>query len=103
MGRKVDDLAVREALYNVVRDIPPGKVMTYKSAGEACTPYLTARQVGQLMACCDPDLPWWRIVGSGGSFPVSKRDPRLGQIQKEMLIQEGALSGAKLLPDAWSH
>jgi alkylated DNA nucleotide flippase Atl1 len=101
VGRKVDQVAVREALFQVVRDIPPGKVMTYKSAGEACVPFLTARQVGQIMAHCEPDLPWWRVVGSGGTFPVGKRDPRLAELQKEHLTREGAITKIKIDPDAF--
>lgn len=101
MAKRVDDLNVRDALFEVVRAIPRGKVMTYKSAGEACTPYLTARQVGQIMARCDPDLPWWRVVGSGGSFPVGKRDPRLMELQKEHLRDEKSLTGTRINKEAY--
>ncbi|PYV83390.1 MAG: cysteine methyltransferase, partial [Acidobacteria bacterium] len=54
-----------QQVYRVVRQIPPGKVLTY---GQIATlvgaPYL-ARQVGWAMHGCPPWLPWQRVVGAG--------------------------------------
>jgi alkylated DNA nucleotide flippase Atl1 len=50
----------------IIRAIPPGEVMTYAEvAREAGSPG-AARAVGGVMARCDDDVPWWRVVASNG-------------------------------------
>lgn len=78
-------------VYELVRQIPFGKVVSYGQI--ACMlgrPY-AARQVGWAMRCCPDDLPWQRVVkadGSiaGGMFP---------EIRKAFLESEGV----EFLPD----
>jgi alkylated DNA nucleotide flippase Atl1 len=56
------------AVHDVVRTIPPGRVMSYGDVAE----YVGAggpRQVGQVMARSDGELPWWRVIRSDGSPP----------------------------------
>lgn len=55
-----------DAVYEVVRAIPPGVVLTYgEVAAEAGRPG-AARAVGTAMAASDGDVPWWRVVAADG-------------------------------------
>jgi len=54
-----------EAVYDVVRALPPGAVATYgEVASEAGFPG-AARAVGNLLRR-SAGLPWWRVVAAGG-------------------------------------
>ncbi|GAA3342154.1 hypothetical protein GCM10017714_29270 [Curtobacterium pusillum] len=53
----------------VVRLIPPGRVMTYGDVAAALGSR-ASRAVGKVMAHEGADLPWWRVVRSGGLPPV---------------------------------
>ncbi|PZF15255.1 cysteine methyltransferase [Curtobacterium sp. MCPF17_011] len=53
----------------VVRSIPPGHVMTYGDVA-AVLGSRASRAVGKVMAHEGSDLPWWRVVRSGGLPPV---------------------------------
>ncbi|MBW3667366.1 MAG: MGMT family protein [Actinobacteria bacterium] len=68
-----------EAVIEVIRDLVPGEVVTYgEVAAEAGHPG-AARAVGNLLRVAGEDLPWWRIVGSGGRLrsPDPVRQARL--------------------------
>jgi alkylated DNA nucleotide flippase Atl1 len=57
------------AVAEVVRLIPPGHVMTYGDVAAALGSR-ASRAVGKVMAHEGSDLPWWRVVRSGGLPPV---------------------------------
>lgn len=79
-----------ELVYQFVRLIPPGKVVTYGQAADLITrANLTARQVGSAMRWAPADVPWHRVVGAGGRLPVGKRDPQIKMLQLELLRAEG--------------
>ncbi|MDO5285960.1 MAG: MGMT family protein [Actinomycetia bacterium] len=52
----------------VVRLVPAGRVVTYGDVAELLG--TGPRTVGRLMACCAPDLPWWRVVSASGQLPT---------------------------------
>lgn len=53
-------------VYEVVRSIPAGEVLSYgEVAAEAGRPG-AARAVGRIMATSDGALPWWRVVTASG-------------------------------------
>lgn len=79
-------------VYDVVRAIPPGKVMTYGQVADATNGMsVTARQVGTAMRYVPDGVPWQRVVGVGGNLPIAKRSPEAKQRQKALLLQEGAV------------
>ena len=79
-----------EAVYAVVRTVPPGRVVTYgQVAGLVEGVAVTARQVGGIMNVSPPDVPWQRVVGAGGHLPIGKRSPALKSRQRELLESEG--------------
>ena len=53
-------------MLSVVRSLAPGDVVTYgEIAAEAGSPG-AGRAVGNVMAHCPDDVPWWRVVTSTG-------------------------------------
>ena len=57
-----------EHVLEVVRSIPPGRVMTY---GDVAATLGTrgARAVGTVMARHGSDVPWWRVIRASGLAP----------------------------------
>ncbi|MCE9557781.1 MAG: MGMT family protein [Armatimonadetes bacterium] len=79
-----------EQVYEAVRQIPAGRVASYKQVGQMTHTYFTARQIGRIMFhAAGIDLPWWRVVGSDRSLPIGKRDARLYLEQRKLLEAEG--------------
>jgi alkylated DNA nucleotide flippase Atl1 len=63
----------REHVLEVVRSIPPGRVMTYGEVA-ATLGSRGARAVGTVMARYGSDAPWWRVVRAGGLAPRGHED-----------------------------
>jgi methylated-DNA-protein-cysteine methyltransferase-like protein len=90
-----------QRIYAIVRDIPPGKVMTYGQiadmVAEDCTAPVPAVQVGRAMHASTwyaPDLPWWRVIGRQGDYGVLRK-LRVSLRQREQLAAEGVLPDAE--------
>lgn len=84
-----------QRIYEIVRSIPRGKVMTYGQiaalVGDIARGPVPAIQVGRAMAASEryaPDLPWWRVIGRVGEFGVL-RILRLSKVQRDLLAEEG--------------
>jgi methylated-DNA-protein-cysteine methyltransferase-like protein len=61
------------AIWALVRRVPPGRATTYGLLAEAQLidqpkrrRTMAARAVGQAMARCPDDVPWWRVVHADG-------------------------------------
>ncbi|MGU3411838.1 MGMT family protein [Microbacterium sp. M1A1_1b] len=70
------------AVADVVRSIPSGRVMTYGDVA-AVLGSRASRAVGKVMAHEGSDLPWWRVVRSGGMPPVRHEARALEQYRVE--------------------
>lgn len=57
----------REAVYEIVRRIPAGRVMTYGQIAEVLGDGYTARTVGFAMHGADDDTPWHRVINAQGA------------------------------------
>ena len=55
-----------DEVWEIVREIPPGKVMNYGGVARLLTRPLSARAVGWAMADCPDDVPWHRVVNVQG-------------------------------------
>ena len=87
----------RQQVYELVREIPRGRVMTYggiashipQPTGIDPLAYkkIRARWVGYAMKSCPDDVPWWRVINSKGQISVSEGHGP--QIQPLMLEEEG--------------
>jgi methylated-DNA-protein-cysteine methyltransferase-like protein len=57
------------AVWALARRVPPGRATTYGMLAEAHYGVVKgARGVGQAMARCPGDVPWWRVVHPDGSM-----------------------------------
>lgn len=81
-----------KAVLAVVRQIPPGRVMTYGLVAEVVADALEAagepprggpRQVGAVMARHGGGVPWWRVVRADGTAPEHKASRALEALRSE--------------------
>jgi methylated-DNA-protein-cysteine methyltransferase-like protein len=89
--------AFDQKVYEIVRAIPRGKVMSYGWIGRLIPPpqgmdggayeKVRARWVGYAMAMCPDDIPWHRVINAAGR--VSERPGYGGAKQRVLLEQEG--------------
>ncbi len=63
----VNDKIYRERVYEIVRKIPVGKVMTYGQLAIVLGEGYTARTVGYVMHASDEGVPWQRVINSQGT------------------------------------
>ena len=80
------------ALYEIVKRIPKGRVITYGQLARAAKLRGGAREAGHALAACPQGqgIPWHRVVGAGGRLLV--REP-YASLQRQLLGAEGALAG----------
>lgn len=80
------------AVLDVVRRIPPGRVMTYGLVAEVVADTLVAaggtarggpRQVGTVMARHGSSVPWWRVVTADGRLPAHAVGRALASLRAE--------------------
>ncbi len=86
-----------ERIYDIVREIPYGKVMTYGQIGDmvwdVCPGPVPAITVGRAMAASGryaPDLPWWRVIGRATGKGVLRK-LSLTREQRDLLAREGVV------------
>ena len=78
-------------VYEIVAQIPFGRVTTYGQIAVLLGAPQSARQVGWAMRRCPDQLPWQRVVMADGSVTGGEYAP----IRRAMLEQEGV----PFLPD----
>jgi methylated-DNA-protein-cysteine methyltransferase-like protein len=88
-------------VWDLVRQIPYGKVATYGQIALKLPPPMGVefetykafgpRWVGGAMAACPDDVPWQRVINSKGE--ISQRPG--AQKQKELLLEEGVVFNEK--------
>jgi methylated-DNA-protein-cysteine methyltransferase related protein len=92
-------IAFKNLVWNLVRQIPPGRVASYGQIANFIPPppgvdppdYLAfgARWVGSAMASCPEDVPWQRVINSQGK--ISLANPEAAQHQRQLLEEEGVI------------
>jgi len=92
-----------ERVYAVVRRIPRGRVATYGQVALLVGVPRGARAVGWALSGIgerSADVPWHRVVGSGGRISLDGRHS--GLVQRRRLRQEGVrFRGGKVDPRCW--
>jgi methylated-DNA-protein-cysteine methyltransferase-like protein len=75
LGSSVEEHPALQAIWDVVAQIPRGKVTTYGDVAQAAGLPGRARQVGYALRHSPDDLPWYRVLGAGGRivFPPGSR------------------------------
>jgi methylated-DNA-protein-cysteine methyltransferase related protein len=76
-------------LYELVKRVPKGRVVTYGQLARVARLPGGARAAGHAMAACPrgQNIPWHRVVAAGGRIAV--REP-FGSLQRRLLEAEGA-------------
>lgn len=67
-----DSPGYRERVYEIVRSIPSGRVMTYGQLAEILGEGYTARTVGFVMHAADESVPWQRVINAQGGCSTGR-------------------------------
>lgn len=69
----VDDRNYRERVFEIVRRIPAGRVMTYGQIADILGEGYTPRTVGFVMHAADEEtVPWQRVINSQGACSTGR-------------------------------
>jgi methylated-DNA-protein-cysteine methyltransferase-like protein len=88
-----DVIIFNNQVWEIVRQVPPGRVTTYGQISKMIPPpgdlpqrsydAFGPRWVGGAMAACPEDVPWQRVINSQG-----KISPRPGLEEQRLLLEE---------------
>ena len=91
----VDEQSYREKVYEIVREIPVGRVMTYGQIAAILGEGYTPRTVGHVMHAADTEnVPWQRVINSQGACSTGKMTVPVN-LQQQILEAEGVEFDAK--------
>ncbi len=78
-----------EKVITIIKQIPPGKVMTYGQIASLAGSPRGARQVVRILHSMSGKfkLPWHRVINSKGE--IGLKDEEAAYTQKALLLQEG--------------
>ncbi|GAP12015.1 O(6)-alkylguanine repair protein YbaZ [Bellilinea caldifistulae] len=83
-----NDRSTNQRIYDLVRQIPPGRVASYGQIARMVGGGVGPRQVGYALAALKSgtDVPWQRVINAKGRISL----PGIGgAIQRQLLIEEG--------------
>jgi methylated-DNA-protein-cysteine methyltransferase-like protein len=89
-----DDSGYRERVFEIVRRIPAGRVMTYGQLATLLGEGYTARTVGYVMSAADDTVPWQRVINAQGACSTV-RVVLPPDLQQRMLEAEGVVFDAR--------
>jgi methylated-DNA-protein-cysteine methyltransferase-like protein len=78
-----------EGVFELVRAIPRGRVMTYGQLAEMLGQRLSPRAVGWALHRCPPDVPWHRVVNASGGCSTERLPDIPAGLQRRLLEAEG--------------
>jgi len=85
-----------EEVLDLVAEIPPGLVLTYADVAEIVGRG-GPRGVGNVMARFGGDVPWWRVLRSGGLPPRGLEDRAIAHYRQEGTpLVGGPLTGRRV-------
>jgi methylated-DNA-protein-cysteine methyltransferase related protein len=90
----VNSRGYRERVFEIVRRIPSGRVMTYGQLAEILGEGYTPRTVGFVMHSADETVPWQRVINSQGACSTG-RVIVPPDLQQRMLVSEGVVFNEK--------
>lgn len=84
-----------QRIYDVVKQIPPGRVATYGDVARMAGMPRRARFVGFALRVLPEGtaVPWHRVVNATGEISVARLDPAAGAEQRALLEDEGVEFG----------
>ena len=86
-----------QQVYEVVKLIPRGKVMSYGGVARQCGHPGLARTVGYALHSLQPGarVPWWRVINSAGRISIPGAEA--SDTQRRKLLAEGVVVDAETL------
>lgn len=85
----VNDKKYRRKVYEIVKEIPVGRVMTYGQIAEILGAGYTPRTVGFVMHAAETEnVPWQRVINSQGACSTGKMTVPVN-LQQSILESEG--------------
>lgn len=85
----------REKVYELVRQIPAGKIMTYGQIAIILGEGYTPRTVGYVMHAAETEnVPWQRVINSQGACSTGRMTIPMN-LQQELLEAEGVVFSEK--------
>ena len=94
MNADVNSPGYRERVFEIVRRIPVGRVMTYGQLADILGEGYTPRTVGFVMHSADESVPWQRVINSQGACSTG-RVILPPDLQQRMLEAEGVRFDAR--------
>ena len=91
-------MSTYDRIYQIVRQIPIGKVATYGQIADLAGLSGKARLVGYALFQVDtdsPDIPWHRVINAKGEVSHSSLRKGSDYLQKHLLEEEGIIFNAK--------
>jgi methylated-DNA-protein-cysteine methyltransferase related protein len=84
-------MSAYNSIYEIVRQIPKGKVATYGQIAELANFYGKARLVGYALYRVDrtSDIPWHRVINAKGEISYSTLRYGEDDLQRSLLEKEG--------------
>lgn len=91
MTTTTDSASAYQKIYQVVRQVPVGKVVTYGQVADLAGLAGKARLVGYALfrVVIESDVPWQRVVNSKGEISYATSREGADFLQKNLLEQEG--------------
>lgn len=85
-----------DAVLEVITSLERGEVVTYGEVADQAGFPGAARAVGTVLRTCDGDVPWWRVVGSGGLIRTPGKERQADLLRSEgVLVMDGKVVGAR--------
>lgn len=74
-----------DKVYDIVRQVPQGRVISYGGIAHILGEPRAARQVGWAMRVCPDGIPWQRVVKASGEVAGGEH----AEIRRALLEEEG--------------
>jgi methylated-DNA-protein-cysteine methyltransferase-like protein len=82
--------AFEDAVLEVITSLEFGEIVTYGEVADQAGFPGAARAVGTVLRNCEGDVPWWRVVGAGGSIRTPGKEKQADLLRSEgVLIMDG--------------
>lgn len=87
----MDEISFRDAVIEIIKSIPFGKVTTYGTVATLADSPRAAREVGYILHSLTEkhNLPWQRVINRQGYISIRGGDINMKNLQKSLLEQEG--------------
>lgn len=82
-----------EVVYDLVRQIPEGRVATYGQISNLMGNLLSPLAVGWALHSCPDGVPWQRVVNAAGACSTERLPDIPPGLQRAMLQTEGVVFG----------